>query len=116
MSETVEPGCGLMHKRTPWVTVEMQFRPPVPSELRPYFWGCGMLSFYAERHRKVREFKLADLPGGDGSGPRMSVRDAGNGFGWVLVIEMSHEHAKTALDQLGLPHAVETFEVAGASS
>lgn len=115
MGDVTEPGCGLMHKRSPHVTVELQFRPPVPSELRPYFWGNGMLAFHdpARFTRKVREFKLDDLPGPHSvdADARMSVRDAGDGFGWVLVIEFTHDQAKSRLSDLGLPHAIDDHEV-----
>lgn len=102
---------GFVHDRTPMVTIELQLRPSPPDDARPHWWGNGMLWFYDGPARaegrivKVWEQDLGELTGQASRPAKVERRD---GFGWVLVLALTHDRARDALAALHLPAVVET--------
>jgi hypothetical protein len=82
------------------IFVELQLRPSPPEGAVPYFWGVSTLTFYTSYGgEKIWEADLSPLP----YPKHVEKRD---GFGWVLVLEYTHEDAKRVLAGMGLPECV----------
>lgn len=81
-------------ERTPMVTVEIQLRPPVPLEAAPWWHGYHQLTF-RESGRVVWEGTVdcAEL-----APAHVEPRP---GFGWVLVLNFTHDQARAILAAKG---------------
>lgn len=110
--ETPEP----VGVRTPIVRIEIQPSPPVPLDAVPYWWGYNMLKFYppGKPLEKIWEREIVELRQFEKATARCE-KDAR--FGWLIVIEISHDEARKALGLIGFPPTmVEAQGTAGRAS
>ena len=88
--------------RTPIVRIEIQPSPPVPIDAMPYWWGYNMLKFYppGKPLEKIWEREIVELRQFEKASARCEKNER---FGWIIVIEISHDEARKALGLLGFP-------------
>lgn len=89
-----------LYPRAPMVTFEVPLHPPVPDTARPYWWGCGTLTFRDERNRVVWEGTF-DHPEGY---CRVEHRP---GFGWIIVLTVRHDQARKVMAAAGIADKVD---------
>ena len=104
LSDAVSEAEGMPVRRSPIVTVELPFDPPVPEEAEPYWWGNHHLTFRVDGV-PVWESQIPEAAWSKGRSAHVKKVD---GFGWVLVLTQMHDDARDSLSKLFLPdHAGE---------
>lgn len=100
-----------MINRTPMITIELQLRPHVPEDARPWWWGNSTLSFRGPDGETIWERDLSLFTGRSSRSARVKKVP---GFGWVLVLELPHDKARDALAALGMPECIGGAETTAA--
>lgn len=87
--------------RTPMVRIEIQPSPPVPDRAVPLWWGYSRLMFHepGDPGKRIWERDIVEARQYENATFRCEKRD---GFGWVILIEITHDGARKALEKLGI--------------